>query len=183
MLDPDVVLNSVVASLQSIPQLLAELGSPPVDPADAIRGHYFYAGEENSLARTLGQMNMPSMLVAYLDYLGGNFDGMTVWKHRLNMYLRPRNRAAQNGSASAQHLWWMGMNLPIAVPIPAANIRYVELANENLQLMDTPTLKYISDELGQDFFVSTMVFPEKGDAGPNPAVDYQCGGLPLAVEA
>lgn len=172
MLDPDVVLNSVVAALQSIPDLATELGAPAIPATASITGHYFYSGEENSLIRTLGQMKSPSILIAYLDYVGGNFDGMTVWKHRLNMYIRPRNKASNGTSASAQHLWWMAMNLPVAVPEAAPNIRYVNLV-PNLDIMDTPLLKHQTDELGQDFFVSTMVIPEIGDAGEN-GVDFEC---------
>jgi hypothetical protein len=175
MLDPDVVLSSVLASLQSIPELAAELGAPAIPATQSITGHFFYSGEENSLIRALSQMRSPSILVAYLDYIGGNIDGMTVWKHRLNLYIRPRNKASNGGSASAQHLWWLAMNYPISVPERAPNIRYIELANYNLQLMDQPPLLHQTDEMGQDFFISTMVFPEKGDAGPD-GVDFLCIG-------
>src|SRR5215472_9035448 len=134
MLDPDLVLSSVVASLQSIPDLAAELGAPTIPATESITGHFFYSGQENSLIRALSQMKSPSILVAYLDYIGGNFDATTVWKHRLNLYIRPRNYAVSNRSAaSGMHLWWMAMNLPISVPEVAPNIRYVELCNYNLQ--------------------------------------------------
>jgi hypothetical protein len=177
MLDPDVVLNSVLASLQSIPELVAELGGPAIPATDSITGHYFFSGQENALSRALAQMRSPSLMVAYLDYVGGNFNAMTVFKHRLNMFIRPRNKAALNGggAASAQHLWWMAMNLPVSAPIVAANIRYVNLANGNLDLMDLPTLQHRPDESNQDFFVSTLVFPEIGDAGPD-GVDFLCIG-------
>ncbi|HEY6272621.1 MAG TPA: hypothetical protein VIX19_11595 [Terriglobales bacterium] len=178
MLDPDLVLNSILASLQSIPQLAVELGAPTIPATDSITGHFFYSGEENSLMRSLSQMKSPSITVAYLDLVGGNFDGMTVWKHRVNMYLRPKNKASNGTSASAQHLYWLAMNLPISVPQIANNIRSIELADFNLQLMDTPTLLHHTDELGQDFFVSTMVFPEKGDVGPSGATEL-CIGPPL----
>jgi hypothetical protein len=183
MLDPDIVLNSVVASLRSIPELVTELGGPEIPATDSITGHFYYSGEENSLLRALGQMRSPSIVVAYLDYIGGNkFDGMTAWKHRLNMFIRPRNKASNGGSASAPHLWWMAMNLPISVPEVASNIRYIELVNYNLQLMDQPTLLHQTDELGQDFFYSTLVFPEKGDPGPD-GVDFMCiGALASGME-
>ena len=80
MLDPDAVLNSVLASLQSIPELVTELGSP-----DYITGHFFMAGEENSLVRALAQMRSPSSLVAYLDYIGGNFDGVSRNRWRIHL--------------------------------------------------------------------------------------------------
>jgi hypothetical protein len=174
MLDPDVVISSVVASLQSIPELVTELGGPAIPATDSITGHFFYSGEDNSYIRTLSQMRSPSILVAYLDYISGNYDGQTVWKHRLNICVRSRNKASNGSSASAQHLWWMAMNLPISVPEVAPNIRYVDLANHSLWLFET-NLKHQTDELGQDFFIGTAVFNEMGDAGPD-GVNFLCIG-------
>jgi hypothetical protein len=174
MLDPDVVLNSVLTSLQSIPQLATELGAPTIPATESITGHYFYSGEENSITRALAQMKSPSIMLAYLDYISGNFDGMTVWKHRLNLCIRSRNKASNGASVSAQHLWWMAMNLPISVPETAANIRYVDLCNHSLWLFET-NLKHQIDELGQDFFIGTMTFNEMGDAGPD-GVNFLCVG-------
>jgi hypothetical protein len=174
MLDPDAVLNSVLAALQSIPELATELGAPTIPATDSITGHFFYSGEENSLTRALAQMKSPSVMVVYLDYISGNFDGMTLWKHRLNLCVRSRNRAANGSALSAQHLWWMAMNLPISVPEVAPNIRYVDLCGGNLWLFET-NLRHQTDELGQDFFIGTMVFNEMGDAGPDGA-NFLCIG-------
>jgi len=174
MLDPDVVLSSVLASLQSILQLATELGAPGIPVTESITGHYFFSGEDNSYIRTLAQMKSPSILVAYLDYIMGNFDGMTVWKHRLNLCIRSRNKASNGSAASAQRLWWMAMNLPISVPEVAPNIRYVDLAGGLLWLFET-NLKYQTYELGQDFFIGTMVFNEMGDVGPSGA-EFLCIG-------
>ena len=181
MLDPDVVLSSVVASLQSIPDLATELGAPAIPATESITGHFFFSGEDNSYIRTLAQMRSPSILVAYLDYISGNYDGMTVWKHRLNLCIRSRNKASNGSSSSAQHLWWMATNLPISVPEVAPNIRYVDLANHSLWLFDT-NLKHQTDELGQDFFIGTMVFNEMGDAGPD-GVNFLCVGPDLVQHA
>lgn len=174
MLMSSVVLNSVLASLQSIPELATELGAPAIPATESITGHYFYSGEENAIARDLAQMKSPSILVAYMDFIMGNFDGMTVWKHRLQLCIRSRNKASNGSALSAQDLWVMAMNYPISVPEVAPNIRCVDLANHNLWLFET-NLKYVSDELGQDFFVSTLVFNEMGDAGPD-GVDFLCIG-------
>jgi hypothetical protein len=181
MLDPDVVLSSVVASLQSIPDLATELGAPAIPATESITGHFFFSGEDNSYIRTLAQMRSPSILVAYLDYISGNYDGMTVWKHRLNLCIRSRNKASNGSSVSAARLWWMAMNLPISVPELAPNIRYVDLANHSLWLFDT-NLKHQTDELGQDFFIGTMVFNEMGDAGPD-GVNFLCIGPDLIQHA
>jgi hypothetical protein len=180
VLDPDVVLNSIVASLQSIPELATELGAPAIPASESITGHYFFSGEENSLIRALAQMKSPSILVAYMDYISGNYDGMTVWKHRLNLCIRSRNKASNGGSSSAQHLWWMAMNLPISVPQVAPNIRYVDLAGGFLWLFET-LLKHQMDELGQDFFIGTMVWNEMGDVGPS-GTDFLCIGPGAVVQ-
>ena len=174
MLFSSVVLNSVVASLQSIPELATELGAPAIPATDSITAHYGLSGLENSFLRAMEQMRSPSILVAYLDYIMGNFDGMTVWKHRLRLCIRSRN-AASNGSAmSAQDLWVMAMNYPISVPYLAPNIRYVDLANGCIWLSET-NLKDQQDELGQDFFIGTMVFNEYGDSTPT-GQDFMCVG-------
>ncbi|HEY1898128.1 MAG TPA: hypothetical protein VGG62_17745 [Terracidiphilus sp.] len=173
MLDPDVVANSIAAALQSIPELVAELGGPAIPATESISVHSYYSGEENSVARVVSQMRAPSLLIAYWDYLGGNFDGTSVWKHRVNLYIRSRNKASNGGASSAPHLWWMCMNLPVTVPEGAPNLRYVSLCGGNLEIMDIPPLLHQTDELGQDFFYSTMVFPERGDAGPD-GVDFYC---------
>ncbi len=133
-----------------------------------VTGHYFSFGDENSLIKSVMQMESPAILVAYLDLIGGNFDGMTVHKHRLEVYMRPNNRAVgirPDGKqfATMQHLWWLMMNKPVGGLDEGPNIRNVELANGDLQLMDNPTLIHRTDELGADFFIGSLVFPEKGD--------------------
>jgi len=177
MLQPTVVLDAILESLRSIPQLVAELGGPAVPATQTIYGHYYYSGEENALAKDLATMRQPSILLGYLAYLGGNFDGQTVWKHQIGCYVRSRNKATDvvtnHSSLSAADLWWMAMNYPISVPEPANNIRYIELCDGNLQLMDLPTGMPRTDEMGQDLWSSMMVFAEKGDVGP-PGVDLLC---------
>lgn len=178
MLDPDVVLNSVVATLQSIPELVAELGAPAIPATDSITGHFYFSGEETSLVRDLSQMLAPSIKVMYLDYIMGNYDAQTMWKHRLNIAIRSRNRAAEIGAASAPHIWWMCMNLPVNAPMEAPNIRSIDLVNGLLWLYET-NLKYQQDELGQDFLIGTMVWNEIGDAGPD-GVNQLCLGPSIA---
>jgi len=81
------------------------------------------------LALAISQQTSPSILIAYNDYLGGQWNGMTVWKHRLDAYIRPKNAAtgSVNGSraASPQHLFWLMMNSPVLGG--AQNFRYTEL--------------------------------------------------------
>jgi hypothetical protein len=160
MLDPDLVLSTLVTSFQSIPALVTELGG-----ADKITGHFYLSGAENSLERAIYSMPNPSILVAYLDLLGGNFNGMTIWKHRIEAYIRPRNAATaaaiETSAASGPHLAWLMMHS--AIPPGTQNIRQLALLAGSLQLMDTPTLTHKIDENRTDLFCWAMVFPEHGD--------------------
>ncbi len=138
-----------------------------------IYGHTYAYGAERSLALAISQQTSPSILVAYLDYLGGQWNGMTVWKHRLEAYIRPKNAAVGEVSAtglpaaSPQHLYWLMMNKPVLGG--AQNFRYVELmpglAAGGLMMADAmPTLTHATDEQGADFFICRLVLPEWGDA-------------------
>ena len=117
-------------------------------------------------------------MIGYLDITMGNYDGQTVWKHRMLFCARTRNKASSPDAMSGPDLWTMAMNSPISVPEVASNIRSIDLANGNLWLHDA-NMKYQSDELGQDFFVNPMMFSEIGDCGPD-NVDFLCIG-PSAI--
>ena len=165
MLDPDLVLAAVVDAFQSIPAVVSELADDPTN----IIGHTYTYGTEDSIARAIYSMRSPSILVAYLDLLGGNFDGATIWKHRLEVYLRPKNAAsgAVGGvggahASSPPHVWWLLMNSVLGST--SQNFRQTSLLSGSLMLCDTPTLKHRTDEQGADLWVGQLVIPEWGDA-------------------
>ena len=179
MVSAKLAVDSVVACLQSIPQLVAELGGPQF-----ITGHYYLSGVENSLTRALSQMSAPSMLVAYQMRSMGNFDGMTLWKHTMQLYIRARNAGTDgitgHNSASLYGLSELATNYPVSVPYAATNIHYVDLANGNLWLSEYSDPHYV-DELGQDYLACPMIFREMGDVGPD-GVTFLCIGPETAQE-
>lgn len=163
MLDPDLVLATFISTLRSIPSLVAELAGDPLN----ISGHYYLSGKEFSLAQSIYKMPSPSILVTYLDLIGGNFNGATIWKHRLEVYIRPKNAAMGSvgglggtPAGSSPHLWWLAMNKPVLGGVQ--HIRGIELLS-GLWLMDTPTMTHRQDEDLADIFVGQCVFPEAGD--------------------
>jgi hypothetical protein len=183
MLDPDLVSNAVVQALQSIPVFNSIMTTDAETTNSNIYSFYYQYGQEQSLARAIFQMKSPSCLVAYKDYLGGNFNQMTLWKHRLEICIRPPNAAVPVPSIdptntlltgmSTPHLSWLMMNSPIVAPTPfdnpgpipssyTANIRQVRLLS-GLLLMDTPTLTHRQDESLSDFFMWSVIIPEIGD--------------------
>jgi hypothetical protein len=184
MLDPDLVLNSVIAAFQAIPDVVAQLGGLTSISGDpTIAPHYYYSGLEHSLAADIYQMEGPTILVYYLDMLGGNFSQETIWKHRLEACVRPKNAASGPGVVppsgfgpylpigDTPYLCWLMMHSSVSPPLgyiippgsnTTSNIRQIRLL-PNLALMETPTLKHRIDEQGQDYFCWQMVFPELGD--------------------
>ena len=173
MLDPDAVLCAVLSALRSIPELVAEMGGDP----SAIYGHKYLSGEEHTLARSIQNMQVPGILIAYRQLQGGGaagFDGAALWRHHLQAVFRARNAAqgtvnGPNGArpaSSLPHIWWMMMNFPIyGGPM---NIRQSgELMPVNgLRPMDLPTMQILQDESLADYGLGIMIWPENGDDGP-----------------
>ena len=161
MLNPDPVIDTIVQTLQSIPDVVALMGGNP----QQIAAHHDFYGEDYRLAEALFKMRPPAVLVAYDGSLGGNFDGATVFKHRFLLYMRLANQADQPQPIGYGTMW---RTIISAGPVPAwdgtsgPNIRSVQL-HEGLDLMDTPSIMRRQDEELMDFFVGSLVFPEIGD--------------------
>jgi hypothetical protein len=186
MLDPDLVSAAFAAGFQGIPALTAVMGTNPPAGGDPTRppgssniySHIYSYGQEDSLARAIFQMTSPSILIAYKDYLGGNFSQETLWKHRLEVYIRPPNAAPDPTTGllsgpSTPHIAWLAFNSPVNGQFPVdgsgppgswANIRQLRLMRALLP-MDVPTLTHRQDESLSDFFVWSVTIPEIGDEG------------------
>jgi hypothetical protein len=169
MLDPDPIIDTIVGLLQAIPALTE--GTPtPVIPAANIVGHHDYYGAELSLSKTLYEMTTPGIVIFFDGLLGGNFDGMTLWKLRFGAALRLANQAGQASPIGYGGLWQLMMNAgPVKafdeiIPHDGSNMRNVQIY-DNLLLMDTPSLARRIDETQMDYFIGSMVFPEIGDIG------------------
>ena len=177
MLDPDVVLDAVVTAIQSVPSVAAYVGQRS-DGSSAIYGHNFLYGTENAIAKALYEMSSPSILVAYTKYLGGRFNQMTLWKHMLEVYVRPMNTAAPGAGGgpppcSTQHLLYLILNSPLGTVFPldaqtgapAAGTQRIYEARllSNLLPMDLPSFAPRQDDTLTDFFCAGLVIPEYGD--------------------
>lgn len=170
MLDPDLVVGSVVSAFRSIPSVVSQMGD---DPA-AISSHSYLAGEENTLNRVVWQMRVPSILVAYTSALWGNFAGDLLWKHGVTVWYRVKNAAIgtvvpgdQVPACSAPHLFWLMMHDPVDTSFGGQangelNIRQIRLLDSLLPLTN-PSWKYVPDQPGGDLFEIEFVLPEIGD--------------------
>lgn len=155
MINPSTLTDAVVAALQGIPDLVAAMHD---DPTRIYAYHYLY-GEESKFDLALNEIKPPSILVAWEGTLGGNFNGYTIWKHRIGCYVRSSNMANVDVPTSYEYLFYTMVNGPVN---GGQNIRYINVL-PTVDIMDTPQAIHMLDEERMDYFKVEMVFPELGD--------------------
>lgn len=161
MINTDLLVNAVVSTLQTIPDLVTALNG---DPTRIFPYHYIY-GIDAPLETALYEVKPPCIMVAWENTLPGDFDGTTLWKHTVNVYMRTGNQALASPPITPAYLWWMIINL--GVNSTAVNIRYTQILKSGstplVDIMDTPAIEHMKDENGMDFFIGRCTFPELGD--------------------
>ncbi|HEY4364459.1 MAG TPA: hypothetical protein VGN17_26070 [Bryobacteraceae bacterium] len=155
MLKPSLIVNATISTLQTIEDFVTAMNG-----TQNIRAHTFVNGQVVPVFEDIYQMTAPSCLVVYEGTLGGNFDGMTMWKHHVTVYLKAPNQATVQNPLGYEDLVWLVVNGPVNGT--ALNIRQVSVLPD-LQIMDTPTITRLTDETRTDFFKIDFVFPEIGD--------------------
>src|ERR1043166_5001035 len=88
MRNPSDIVDAVVEALQSIPDLVTAMGG-----ADNIKAHHFLAGSASSLQEAIYSMTGPSTLVVWSGSLGGNYNAATLFKDKVDIYVRMANAA------------------------------------------------------------------------------------------
>lgn len=161
MLNPAKITDAVVAALSKIPELATAMTVDSGGDANCrISAFHYRLGAEHSLREAVYKMPAPSVLVTWEGTLAGGFDGSTIWKHRIGVYVRMGNMAGRTDPVGYADLWSIICNgKPQGKP---QNIRYLNLLPE-LEIMDTPSIAHALDEDGIDYFRGEFVFPEIGD--------------------
>lgn len=161
MLNPRPLVDAVVTALQSITPLVAAMNGN----AQNIFAHHFVYGADQSLARAIYQMTAPSVLVAWEGAKGGNFNGTSLIKDSVAIYIRMGNQAGQLLPVSYEDLWWLIVNAPVSVDGGAGtlNIRYLHLVPGKWEIPDNPSIEHLVDEEGMDRFCAHFAFPQIGD--------------------
>lgn len=157
MLDPEAMTDAFVAAAASVPDFVTALGG-----VDRIVGHRYFYGTEAHLALAVAEMTTPGILIAWRVTVPGNFNGMTVFKHHFEVYIRSANMASVAFPAvptGAGRLWWLLFNKPLDGT--TVNIRYTEFLPG--LIMETPGISARQDEELQDYFCASVVFAEMGD--------------------
>ena len=161
MLDPDLVLGALVNAVKSITQITTAVAGP-----SNILTHQYAYGPDHSLARAVRQMTSPSILIAYQDLMGGQWDASTVWKHRFEIWLRPKNMSSGSSpvGCTPMHLWWLLMHSPVTAIAPGTlDIRTVRLLPSLAPVDAMPQLVRMQDDEGADVFCGRIAVPELGD--------------------
>ncbi len=158
MLSGEVVTAAVVSTLQTIPGLLtAMLGDPT-----RIAGHFYFYGVDAPLAEKIYQMTPPFVLIAYEAEIGGNFDGATLFKHKLGIYVRSANMSGGViNPTGLWNLWALICNGPVNGG--THNIRQVEIISTQLYMVDVPSAKLMTDTEATDYLCGSFVLNEEGD--------------------
>jgi hypothetical protein len=156
MLNPSLIVDAVVSTLQTIPPLVTAMNG---DPTRIAAFHYLY-GPNVPLEKAIYEMLAPSILIVFDKTQPGNFNGCTIWKQHICGYVRAANTAANVAPVSYEQLWWLIVNSPVNGG--TQNIRSVNVL-PRLQIMDTPSITRGADADGIDWFRFNFVFPELGD--------------------
>ena len=162
MLNPSQVTDAVVSTLTSIPELAAAMTvmDENSNPTVRITAFHYLLGADHRLAEAIYKMPAPSMLVTWEGTLGGNFNGYTIFKHRIAVYLRMGNAAGATDPVGYEQLWWTICNRPPQGS--SQNIRYINIL-PGLDIMDTPSIAHLLDEDQIDIFRGEFMLPEIGD--------------------
>lgn len=176
-LNPAFIVDAFVTQLALIPDLATAMTvfDASQNPTIRITAFHYRLGEDFDLAQAIYKMPQPSMLVAWSGTVGGNFNGMQVWKHKVDAYIRMANTAVitpvtttphQTGYGGYEDLWWMICNQPPQNTIGNnpnnQNVRYMNILPD-LDIMDTPSIMPFGIEPGIDMFKAIFVFNEIGD--------------------
>lgn len=156
MLDPQLIGEAVVSTLQNIPALVAALGGSTSN----ISLHSYEYGTEFRLMEAVYKMVPPSILIAWGGTRGGNFSGQQIWKHPFRGFARLANQAGAVSPVSLSDLWVLIVNGKLASP--NLNIRQIQIY-PGVDIMDTPSCEPRQDEEGMDYLEFQFVIPEIGD--------------------
>jgi len=156
MLDPTLIGQALVSTLQNIPTLVSALNNTSAN----ISLHKFQYGMDYRLKEAVYKMVPPAILIAWDGTKGGNFSGQQIWKHPFLGFARLQNQTGAETPISLSDLWVLIVNGKLGST--TQNIRQVQIYS-GVDIMDTPSSFVRQDEEGMDFLEFQMVFPEIGD--------------------
>ena len=156
MIDTSELVDSLVAQLRDIPDLVTEMGGD----ADRIYAYHDQYPKRASLAFAIHQMPAPSIMTAWQGTVPGSFGGNDVWKHQVTLYLRSRETFDGDPPTAYYRLFRLiTKGVPESAGMPMLNLTI----HPSCYPMDVPSIQRATDAEGLDYFEVQMSFVEAGD--------------------
>ena len=156
MIDPSALIDSFVALLREIPDLVTEVGGDP----DRIYAYHDRYPKKSSLALAIHQMPVPSIMAAWQGTAPGTFGGNDVWKHQVSLYLRARETFEGDPPTAYYRLFRLiAKGVPASAGVPMINAT----VHPSCYPMDLPSIQRATDAEGLDYFEASISFTEAGD--------------------
>ncbi|MBI4893537.1 MAG: hypothetical protein HY821_23145 [Acidobacteria bacterium] len=156
MIDPSTLIDSLVALLRDVPELLMEVGGDP----DRVYAYHDQYPKKSSLALAIHQMPSPSIMAAWQGTTPGSFGGSDVWKHQVSLFLRARETFDGDPPTAYYRLFRLiAKGVPESAGVPMINVT----VHPSCYPMDVPSIQRATDAEGLDYFEVSMSFTEIGD--------------------
>jgi len=156
MIDPSTLIDSLVALLRDIPDLVMEVAGDP----ERIYAYHDQYPKRASLAYAIHQMPAPSIMAAWQGTAPGSFGGMDVWKHHVVLYLRARETFEGDPPTAYYRLFRLiTKGVPASAGVPMINTT----VHLSCYPMDLPQIQRQTDAEGLDYFEVPLSFTEMGD--------------------
>ena len=156
MIDPSTLIDSLVALLRDIPELVMEVAGDP----ERIYAYHDQYPKKSSLALAIHQMPAPSIMAAWQGTAPGSFGGMDVWKHHVVLYLRARETFEGDPPTAYYRLFRLiTKGVPASAGVPMLNAT----VHSSCYPMDLPSIQRATDAEGLDYFEVPLSFTEMGD--------------------
>ena len=156
MIDPNDIVDALVALLQDIPNLVEAVGG---DEAKIFSYRDRYP-KNLSLEIAKYQMPAPGIMVAWQGSGPGSFGGFEVWKHEISIYLRAGEESDDDTPSGYYRLF---MLITKGIPTNKGQAMQYLTVHDACQPMDTPSMRRQTDAQGVDYFEVSMTFTEIGD--------------------
>jgi len=156
MIDPSVLIDSLVTLLREIPDLVMEVAGDP----ERIYAYHDQYPKKSSLALAIHQMPAPGIMAAWQGTAPGSFGGMDVWKHHVVLYLRARETFEGDPPTAYYRLFRLiTKGVPASAGVPMLNAT----VHSSCYPMDLPSIQRATDAEGLDYFEVPLSFTEMGD--------------------
>jgi hypothetical protein len=156
MIDPSELVDSLVAMLQDIPDLVIEMGGD----AERIYPYHDSYPKRVSLVHAIHSMPAPGLMAVWQGTQPGSFGGVDVWKHQVTLFLRARETFDGDPPTPYYRMFRL---ITKGIPTAAGAEMLNAMVHPSCYPMDLPQIQRQTDAEGLDYFEVPLSFTEIGD--------------------